>query len=217
MHEDRRIELFRRAPDHIERRIVQVAAIGAMAMLVRIDVRADLRAAQAEVADTALQFARRQIGILQRDRGQAGETRRMLAHDFGDVIIQAAREIERIGRLRPIAEHHRHGREHLHRNAGAIAFLDASHGIPDVIGNLAKDAIADHHPRTARLVMIQPNESAVAILRVEVRPLPRENVRVQVDLHLMRNHRVDRAVPCSIRPRINQADAVSPSEAVDPP
>ena len=63
---------------------------------------------------------RRQIRILQWNRGQAGESRRMSADNFGDVIVQAARKIERVGRLRPVAEHHRHGRKHLHGNAGAV-------------------------------------------------------------------------------------------------
>ncbi len=31
--------------------------------------------------------------------------------------------------------------------------------------------------------MIQPNESAVAVLRIEVWPIVRQNVRVQIDLH----------------------------------
>ena len=31
--------------------------------------------------------------------------------------------------------------------------------------------------------MIEPNESRIAVLRVKVRPLARENVRVDVDLH----------------------------------
>ena len=31
--------------------------------------------------------------------------------------------------------------------------------------------------------MIKPNESTVAVLLVEIRPVAREDVRVQVDLH----------------------------------
>ena len=109
-------------------------------MRVGIDVRADLHAAQAQFAHAASPVRRRQIRILQRDRAQARETRRMRAHHFRDVIVQAAREIERVGRLRPIAEHHRHGRKHLHRNARAVAFLDPARRVPDVVGDLAKDS-----------------------------------------------------------------------------
>ena len=57
-------------------------------MLVRIHVRADLHAAQTELADATLQFARRQLGILQRNCAQPGKTRRMRAHDLGDVIVE---------------------------------------------------------------------------------------------------------------------------------
>src|SRR5439155_15043415 len=47
----------------------------------------------------------------------------------------------------------------------------------------AEDAITDHHPRAAWFIVIQPNESAVAIFRVEIRPVMRQNVCVQVDFH----------------------------------
>ena len=66
----------------------------------------------------------------------------------------------------------------------AIHFLDATLGIPNVVRDLAKDAVADHHPRATGLIMIQPNESSVAVFRVEIGPVAREDVRVQVDLHL---------------------------------
>ena len=74
-----------------------------------VDVRADLRAAQAQITHAPFQLARRKIDILHRNRGQSGESLWMIAHDFGDVIVQPARKIERVGRFRPIAEHHRHG------------------------------------------------------------------------------------------------------------
>jgi hypothetical protein len=32
--------------------------------------------------------------------------------------------------------------------------------------------------------MIEPNETTIAVFRVEIGPIVRENVRVQVDLHL---------------------------------
>jgi hypothetical protein len=107
----------------------------------------------------------------------------MIAHDLGDVIVQPARKVERIGWLRPITEHDWDGRKHLHRNSVAVAVLDATLRVPDGVGDLTKDAVADHHPRATWLVVIEPNESGVAVFRVEVRPIARENVRVQVDLH----------------------------------
>ena len=77
-------------------------------------VGADLRAAQSKFADATLEFARGEIGILQRNCRQAGETRRIRPHDFSDVIVEPTRKIERVRRFRPIAEHDRHRRQHLH-------------------------------------------------------------------------------------------------------
>ena len=152
------------------------------AVLVRVHVRADLRAAQPQLAHASFQLTRRQIGILQRDRRQAREPSRIIANHLRDVIVQPARKIERVCGLCPITEHHRHGREHLHRNFLAIAVFDAVLRIPNIIGDLAKNAFADHHPRATRLVMIEPNEPAVAVFLVEVRPLARKDVGVQIDL-----------------------------------
>ncbi len=168
------VQFLSRAPDGLERCVVQIQNVDTTGVWVRVDVRTDLRAAQSQFANTTFQLARRQIGILHRNRRQARESLRMIAHDFGDVIVQPPGKIERVRRLRPIAEHHRHGREHLHGNAVAITLLDATLRIPDVVGDLAKDAVALHHPRAARLIMIEPNESAVAVLRVEIRPLASE-------------------------------------------
>src|SRR5207247_2333042 len=61
--------------------------------------------------------------------------------------------------------------------------IDTPLRLPYVVGDLAKDAIANHHLRAAGLVMIQPDESAVAVFRVEVRPVARQNMGVEVDLH----------------------------------
>src|SRR5947208_872501 len=109
----------------------------------------------------------------------------MVTNDPGDVVVESPRKIERVTWFRPIAEHHRHSREHLHGNAVAVAFLDSALRVPDVVGDLAKDAIANHHPRAAWLIMIKTNESPVAVLCVEVGPLARQNMSVNVDLHAM--------------------------------
>jgi hypothetical protein len=55
--------------------------------------------------------------------------------------------------------------------------------VPHVVGDLAKDAVANHHPRATWLVMIEPDESRVAVSGVEIGPVARENVRVEIDLH----------------------------------
>ena len=116
----RGVELFGCAPDGLKRGVVEIQRIEPAKMFVGIDVGADLRATQAEFADATLQFARGEIRILQRNCRQPGEARRMRADDLGDVIVQPAGKIERVRRFRPIAEHHRHRRKHLHGNAGAI-------------------------------------------------------------------------------------------------
>ena len=71
----------------------------------------------------------------------------------------------------------------MHGNTIAVALLDPALGIPHVVGDLSKDALAHHHPRTAWLVMIKANESGIAVFRIKIGPIVRENVRVQVDLH----------------------------------
>ena len=48
---------------------------------------------------------------------------------------------------------------------------------------LAEDTVPDHHASAARLVMIKPDESAVTVFRVEVRPVARQNMGVQIDFH----------------------------------
>jgi hypothetical protein len=87
MHKDRGIELFGRFPNNVERWMVEVAALGAVTMVIRIDVRADLDTAQAKLADATLQFARGKIDILQGNCPQPGEVLWMTANNFRDVII----------------------------------------------------------------------------------------------------------------------------------
>src|SRR5882724_8764340 len=96
MNEDRSVELFRRFPDNIERRMIQVPAIGSVAMIVRIDMGSDLNSAQTQVLNAALKFLRRKIRILHWEGAQPGEARWMIANDFGDMIVQEPREIESV-------------------------------------------------------------------------------------------------------------------------
>ena len=76
MNENRGADFLGRAPDHIERAIVEIAAIFLVAEFVRVDVRADLDPAQTKLAHATLQLARRQFRILQRNRAEPGKTRR---------------------------------------------------------------------------------------------------------------------------------------------
>ena len=50
--------------------------------------------------------------------------------------------------------------------------------------DLAKHPVVNHHPPTTRFVVVESNEAAVAVFRVEIGPIVRQDVRVQVDLHL---------------------------------
>jgi hypothetical protein len=152
-------------------------------MIVRIDVRPDLNAAQPKFADATRQLLRGKIDILQWECAQTSKSFRMRANHFGNVIIENATKFERIGRLRPIAEHDRNSRQRLHRNTTRIHFLDAALGIPHVVRNLPKHPIADHHSRTALVAVLEANEPWITEPFVQIRPLARQDVSVDVDFH----------------------------------
>src|SRR4029077_18946891 len=88
MHKDRSVELFCRFPNNVERWMVEVATLGTVTMVIRIDVRADLDTAQAKLAHATLQFARGKIDILQRDGAEANKSRRVLPNNFRNVVVQ---------------------------------------------------------------------------------------------------------------------------------
>src|SRR5206468_10827225 len=86
-------------------------------------------------------------------------------------------------RFGPVTEHHRHRRKDLHRNASAIHIFQAAFGVPNVVGDLAEHTIANHHARAAFVTVLQSDESRVTVLFVQVRPVARQNVSMEVDLH----------------------------------
>jgi len=55
--------------------------------------------------------------------------------------------------------------------------------MPDIVVDIAKESLANHHPRAAWPVMFEPNETWVAVFRVKVGPGFRQDVSVQVDFH----------------------------------
>src|SRR6266496_1363340 len=183
MHKDRSVELFGRFPNNVERWMVEVATLGAVTIVIRIDVRADLDTAQAKLSDATLQFARGKIDILQGNCPEPCEVFRISANNLRDVIIQHSRKIERVLRFGPVAEHHRHSREDLHRNPGAIHVFQAAFGIPNVVGDLTEHTLANHHARAAFVTVLQSDESRITVLFVQVRPVTRQNVSMEVDLH----------------------------------
>ena len=182
MNKDRCVQFFSGAPHRLKRRIIEIQSVDATGMRVRIDMRSDLRTAHSQLTNASFQLACGEFGILHWNGRKARESLWMITDDPGHVVVKSPRKIEGIGWFCPIAEHHRHGREHLHGNAVAVAFLDTALRVPYVVGDLAKHAIANHHPRAAWLVMIKTNESAVAVLCVEVGPVARQNMSVNIDL-----------------------------------
>jgi hypothetical protein len=42
--------------------------------------------------------------------------------------------------------------------------------------------IALHHPRAASVAVLEADETGVAVFRVEIGPVPREDVGVEIDL-----------------------------------
>ena len=117
------------------------------------------------------------------NRAQACEARGMGPHDLGDVIVELTRKVEPVRRLRPVAEHDGHRRKHLHRDTGAITFVDSARRIPRVVADLAKEPVADHHPRATGTMMFHPNEPGVSIAGVQIGPFARQNMGVEIDLH----------------------------------
>src|SRR5207247_11332613 len=87
MHKDRGDESFCRFPNNVERWMVEVATLGAVTMVIRIDVRADLDTAQAKLAHATLQFAHGKIDILQGNCPEPCEVFWMSANNLRDVII----------------------------------------------------------------------------------------------------------------------------------
>ena len=152
-------------------------------MIVRIDMGSDFSAAQSELAHTPRQFLRGKIDILQWNRAKTDESIGVGAHNFRNVIVQDPAELQCIARFGPVTEHHRHGREDLHGNLFAIHFFDPPFWIPNVVCDFAKDAVADHHAGTARFVVIEPDESGIAVFGVKIGPIPRKNMGVEVDFH----------------------------------
>lgn len=79
---ERYVEVFGALPDDAQGGVVQVPAVG---------VRVDEGAAQAELRDRALQLVGRGPGVLQRQRGEAGETVGVLGDDAGEEVVDRGR------------------------------------------------------------------------------------------------------------------------------
>src|SRR5206468_8550402 len=104
MNEDGSVELLRRAPDRLKRSIIEIQSVDASGVRICVHVRANLCAAQSQLANAPFQLLSRKIRVLKRDRRQTGEAFGVVAHYAGDVIIQPPRKVERVVRFRPITE-----------------------------------------------------------------------------------------------------------------
>ena len=189
VNEDGGAERCGRLEDREELRAVEIRSV---------DVRADLDTLEPELPDAALELPDREVGALHRDGSQTGETRRVRARDPGDVVVQAPREIERHLRVRPVAEHDRNCREHLHVDARGVAFGQPRLDIPGVALDLAEQGTVDDHARAAAAgrLMLESNEPFAArhVALAEVGQSLGKDVSMDVDLQQVR--RPGRASPC---------------------
>ena len=132
--------------------------------------------------DAALELVDREIGLLHRERPQPDEAAGAARDNRRDVVVQQRREVERVLRLRPVAEHHRNRREHLHVDAGGGAVLEAAPRVPAVVLDLAEERAVQDHPRAPRRVVVELDEARRPVALGQIREVLRQDVRVEVDL-----------------------------------
>jgi hypothetical protein len=144
-------------------------------------VGADLHAGKPQLADTALELAYRERGILHRNRPESDEAPGMPRDDAGDVIVEDPGQVEPVRGTRPVAEHHGHRREHLHRDVIAVAFAEPAPGIPAVVGDFAEGLVVDDHARATGREMVERHEASIPVALPQVGPALREDVGMEVD------------------------------------
>ena len=173
MDEDRGAELAGRGEEVEQLRRVEVPVA---------DVRADLHALQPELVHAALQLLDRQPRRLHRHGAEAGEMARVRAHDRGHVVVERGVQLQRVVRLGPVAEHHRHGADHLDLHAEARVVGDALVRVPGLGPDLAEELAVLVDPVAPVVAVVDDREAGVAVLRGEVGPVARQVVGVGVDL-----------------------------------
>ena len=77
----RHVQVLGTCPDHPQRRVVEIAALG---------VRVDQGPAQPELGDRPVQFLRRRLAVLQRECGEPGEAVGLGGDDLGQVVVDPA-------------------------------------------------------------------------------------------------------------------------------
>ena len=174
VHEDRRVKRLCRLEDLEDRSVIEVGAV---------DVAADLDARQVQLLHATLQLLHGERGILHRNGPQPDETVGELGAHTGDVIVENARKVQRIGGLRAVAEHDRDGREHLHVHTGPVTVGQTHGGVPQVRLDVPEELVVDHHAGAALTGVFEPHPAAGAVALAKIGPLPGKDVGVQVDLH----------------------------------
>ena len=125
VHEDERLQLVRRRPDRIKRRIVEVAAV---------DVGADLRAAQTEPAHGARELVGGALRMLQRQGREPHEALGMAIDDGGDLVVLQRRAGGAERGLLVVEEGVHGGAHRLHVDAVPVHVGEAQVEIPDFGG-----------------------------------------------------------------------------------
>ena len=108
-------------------------------------------------------------------------------------------QFERLVRLGPVGEQHRHGRDHLHLHAELGVVGDAVVGIERVLPDFAEE-LAVLVDAMAAFGLDHDREAVVAVFVGEIRPVRRQDMGVGVDLEHARDSSV-RCVACGVAAR----------------
>ena len=100
------------------------------------------------------------------------EALRVLADDLRNVVVQVAREVERVLGLGPVREHDRDGGEDLHSNLGVVAVAHAVLGRPRRALHRAERLAVDEHGPDALQV-----RAAVALVARALRSRGKQQAR----------------------------------------
>src|SRR5216683_5685122 len=125
--------------------------------LLAVDLRVELGALEAEDGHRALELVDRQLDVLHRQRGEAGEAPGPLAREARDLVVDLAREVEALRGVEVMAEKRRVNRDHLHVDALRVHVLDPLFRREAHLGRGEAEALAVAHDRAdafARLVPV---------------------------------------------------------------
>ena len=189
VHQQRGVQLNRSSPQAVVARVIQRNFF--FCLFVHVYVAADLEALEAEGAHAARHFLYRCFGIVHRESSDADETRGVFGDLSGYVVVEVLAHREAIARPRPVAEHHRHRGQHLHVDAEFVHVVFARVDVPHVPVHFPeKLAAVVHHVGLVRrvLVLLQPDETAITKLRLPLRELFGQDVRVHVDTEAIVAH-----------------------------